>query len=72
MSNMTRLDALAPKMAELATEWAAVIEAQTPQQPPDPRLKKLRGLRDGLQRNTTAVTRIIDELIAELEEQEAA
>jgi len=41
--------------------------------PTDERTRKLRSLRDGLQRNTVAVTRIIDELIAELEsDQEAA
>lgn len=34
------------------------------------RLRKLRSLRDGLQRNTVAITRIIDQLIAEGESQD--
>lgn len=38
--------------------------------PDDERVKRLRRLRDGLQRNTVAVTRIIDELIGEIEQDE--
>jgi hypothetical protein len=74
MSKVTRLAAPAPKfkMAESAAEWAKSIERDTPQQPPDPRIKRLRSLRDGLQRNTVAVTRIIDELINEMESEEDA
>ncbi len=34
------------------------------------RIHKLRRLRDGLHRNTTAVSRIIDELIREIEREQ--
>lgn len=81
MGDMIRVAAPAPKqskdefikrMTDLMSEERIYPAGYEPRPEPDPRIKRLRSLRDGLQRNTVAVTRIIDELIGEMESEEDA